>query len=94
VIIGTATLNLLIPAARSLKDRRRAVKAVVARVQSRFSVAIAEVGDLETWNAATLGVACVSNDAAHAHQVLQRVVRFIEDGRLDVELADYHIEII
>jgi uncharacterized protein YlxP (DUF503 family) len=57
-------------------------------------VAIAEVDDQDTWQLATLGIACVSNDAQQNNKVLSKVVDFISQSRLDMEILDYEIEII
>jgi uncharacterized protein YlxP (DUF503 family) len=43
--------------------------------------------------AGTIGVACVSNSAPHASDVLESVVGFIEADRLDLEVTDYAIEV-
>jgi uncharacterized protein YlxP (DUF503 family) len=47
-----------------------------------------------TWQRAVLGVACVSNSASYAHGQLERVVQWIEANRPDVELLEYHIELL
>jgi uncharacterized protein YlxP (DUF503 family) len=46
------------------------------------------------WQLATLGVCCVSNDGRFTNQVLSKVVDFIANGRFEVELLDYEIEIL
>ncbi|WP_414482504.1 DUF503 domain-containing protein [Limnochorda sp.] len=49
-------------------------------------MAVAEVGDQDLWNRATVGVACVSNEGAHAHQVLGQVLRFVESvGEVEID---------
>ena len=57
-----------------LKGKRRVVRSVCARVRNRFEVAIAEVGDNELRQRATLGIAAVSNSAVHASQAVDAVV--------------------
>jgi hypothetical protein len=94
MVIGTCTISLRLPANGSLKDKRRIIKSITARVHREFNVAIAEVDDHDAWQAATLGLACVSTDAAHAHRVLEAVVGWIERARLDAEVLDYRIEIL
>lgn len=66
-------LRLHLPAARSLKDRRRVVRRAVDRVTARFSVSIAEVGDIDHWQSLTLGAAVVSRSAGHAREVIDKV---------------------
>ncbi len=87
-------LHLRLPENQSLKGKRAVVKSLLARVQNRYNVAAAEVGENDRWQAAEIGVACVSNSAAHANEILSNVVKFVEDERLDLEVVDYEIEII
>ncbi len=92
--VGVCTLTLRIPENDNLKGKRRIVHSIVARVRSRFNVAIAEVGENDTWRTAVLGVTCVSNDAKHAGAILAKVVQFVGDLHSDAELVDSHIEIL
>ena len=90
--IGVCTLHLRLASSHSLKEKRRIVKSIKDRVRSRFNVSIAEVDALDSWQGATIGVACVSNETTFTNSVLSNVVNFIDDMRL-AELVDYHIEI-
>jgi uncharacterized protein YlxP (DUF503 family) len=94
MVVGICTLTLEIPHSKSLKDKRRVVKSVLARVRNHFNVSIAEVADNDTWHSAVIGIACVSNDPAYAHGLLEKVVRAIADSRLDANVADYEVEIL
>jgi uncharacterized protein YlxP (DUF503 family) len=64
--IGTCTIELHIPGNGSLKGKRRVVKSIIARVHNEFNVSIAEVGNQDLWQSATLGVACVSTKGGAA----------------------------
>jgi len=77
-----------------LKDKRRIVKSLLARVRNDFNVSVAEVGRNDAWQHAVLGVACVSNDQGYVHRLLTKVVRSIEKGRFDAQVADYEIEVV
>lgn len=94
MVIGVCTLVLDIPASHSLKDKRRVVKSILAKVRNQFNVSIAEVDANDTWQLAVLGIACVSNDASHAHGLLTKVVETITNSRLDAHVAEYDIEIL
>jgi uncharacterized protein YlxP (DUF503 family) len=94
MIIGLCTIELHLPAANSLKDKRSVLKSTIARIRREFNVSIAEVDGQDMWRTAVLGVATVSNDSAHAHRVLSGVVRWIERTRLDAELVDFQIEML
>ena len=91
--IGALRIQFRLPENSSLKGKRKVVKSITARVGSKFNVAIAEVGDHDRWQLATLGIACVSNNGRHADELLSKVVDFIRDIREDAELLDYEIEI-
>jgi uncharacterized protein YlxP (DUF503 family) len=60
--IAVLRIHLLIPGAHSLKDRRQAVRSLKERIKGRFDAACAEVGDLESWNRAFLGLSLVANE--------------------------------
>lgn len=94
MVIGVCTLELDMPTAASLKDKRRIVKSVSARLRNEFNVAIAEVDHLDSWQTAVIGVVTVSGDRDYAHGLLTRVALWIEHHRLDCMLVDYTIELI
>lgn len=92
--VGIARVSLRLPENMSLKGKRQVLKSITSRVRHRFEVAVAEVDDNDTWQRATVGICCISNDKRHTNQVLSRVVSFIEGARFDAEILDYEIEII
>jgi uncharacterized protein YlxP (DUF503 family) len=92
--LGVCRLRLRLPENQSLKGKRKVLQSVTSRVRGKYNLAIAEVDDQDTWQLATLGIACVSNDAQQCDQVLSKVVEYISQSRLDLEILDYEIEII
>jgi uncharacterized protein YlxP (DUF503 family) len=94
MIVGTLKLSLHIPYNHSLKEKRRTLKSLLSRIQHEFNVAAAEVDANDLWQMAQLGFAVVSNDGQHANQVLSHVVEYVRRWRPDMEILDYHIEII
>jgi uncharacterized protein YlxP (DUF503 family) len=83
---------LNIPAARSLKDKRRVVKSLITRIHNRHNASVAEVGDNDKWQIARLGAAVVSNRGDHVDSQLSSIVRMVERER-DIIVVDYEIEI-
>ena len=92
--VGVCKVSLRMPENMSLKDKRRILKSIIARVSSKFNVAVAEVDDEDRWQLCTIGISCVSNNGRHANEVLSKVVDFIVKSRFDVEILDYKIEIV
>ena len=83
----SAKLKLYIPTSASLKDKRQIRQSVITKVRQKFNAAIAEVDTQELHQTLTLGVAVVSGDGKHARQMMDEIVRFIEDSA-DAEFVD------
>ncbi|NTU84176.1 MAG: DUF503 domain-containing protein [Chloroflexales bacterium] len=94
MVIGVCTLQLSIPIALSLKDKRQVVKSIIARVRNEFNVSIAEVDDQDLWQSAVLGIACVSTSQGYAHGQIEAVIRFIDKQRPDCPIGAYEIEML
>ena len=92
--VGVARISLRIPENSDLKGKRQVVKSIIGRVKSRFDVAVAEVDDNDSWQTASIGICCISNNKRHSNEVLSKVVRFVEKSRFDVEILDISTEII
>ena len=92
--VAVCRLTLRLPENHDLKGKRRAVGSLCSKVRNKFNVSIAEVGDNDSWQMATLGITCTSNDAARADNMVSAVVDFIASGREDVEIMDQEQEII
>ncbi|MBE3575636.1 MAG: DUF503 domain-containing protein [Firmicutes bacterium] len=82
MVIGACRLELRLEEPFSLKDKRRILKSLLARLQSRLNVAAAEVGSQDEWRRAELGIVTVANEAASVDRTLAAAVRLVEsDGR-------------
>lgn len=93
MVIGICKVVLSIEDAFSLKEKRSIVKSIIGRIKSRYNASIAEVDSNDAWKSAVLGIACVTNESAHADSMMSDIVSFIErDGR--AVLVDYSTEII
>ncbi len=60
MVVGVATVRLFIRESRSLKSKRRIVRAIKNRLRQKFNVAVSEVGALDNWQIVELGVVTVS----------------------------------
>ncbi|HEY4106750.1 MAG TPA: DUF503 domain-containing protein [Polyangiaceae bacterium] len=93
MFVGVARIVLQIPGARSLKDRRRVVKSLKDRMRAKLPVSIAEIGDLERYQVATLGVATISNESARCSEVLSHAASLAGSAH-DALVADVATEIV
>ncbi|WP_156726845.1 DUF503 domain-containing protein [Streptomyces apocyni] len=83
--VGTLSFDLLLGDVRSLKEKRSVVRPIVAELQRKYAVSVAEVGDQDLHRRAQVGVAMVSGDAGHLSDVLDRCERLVA-ARPEVEL--------
>lgn len=74
MFVGVARVVLRLPGARSLKDRRRVVKSYKERLKARLPVVVAELGDIESYQLATLGLCTVSGDLTLCEEILQKAL--------------------
>lgn len=94
MVIGTGVIELNLPGIHSLKQKRSVVKGLIARLHKTFNVSCAEVALNDAWQSAAIGVAVVSNSAAHAENVLENVIGWIEHNRPDLVVVGESLEII
>lgn len=91
VIVG-CKVKLRIFSTNSLKEKRRILKSLIQKMQSKFkNISIAEVGDNDLWQSAVIGIAVVSNDSKHADKIINKCVDYI-DVFGDVEIVKMDIE--
>ncbi|MGJ8635375.1 MAG: DUF503 domain-containing protein [Phycisphaerales bacterium] len=93
MVIGVLQIELDIPGAMSLKDKRSVVKSIKDSCHRHHMVSVAEVGALDVWNKAVLGVSVVSNSGMIAGRTLDRVMDRVR-SMLDCEVVDSTREIL
>jgi uncharacterized protein YlxP (DUF503 family) len=93
MLIGLLQLELRIAGSHSLKDKRQVIQSLIEQVRRRLNVSVAEVGRQDAWQAAILGIACVSNERRFLDEAMSKAERFFEsDPR--IEIVNSQVEII
>jgi uncharacterized protein len=83
--IGWLEFDLLLGDVHSLKQKRSAIRPVIAELRRRFDVSAAETGSQELHRRAGIGLAVVSGDRTHAVDVLDAAERLVA-ARPEMEL--------
>lgn len=91
--IGYLTITVFIPQSQSLKDKRHYLKSIKDKARNQFNVSVAELGDLEKWQTATLGFVAIGNDNRYVDGILQSLIRLVETYP-EVEITGSHIEFL
>ena len=77
VYVGSLEVELHLPLCHSLKEKRAVIRPILDGARHRFHVASAEVAYQDKWQRAALGFCTVSGKPSVAHDVLQKVERFV-----------------
>ncbi len=72
--VGLLTLELHIPDAQSLKDKRQVLRSLKDKLRRQFNVAVAELDHQDVWQRSVVGVVTLSNEEKHVKEVLQKVL--------------------
>jgi uncharacterized protein len=93
VIAVLVDLDLHVPAARSLKDKRGVIKRLQNRLRDDLHTSVAEVAHQDLWQRCGLGIAIACRDEVVGRAVVQDVERIV--ARADgVELLDLHVTVV
>lgn len=93
MIVGVLQIEIEVPEAQSLKDKRRVVKSLKDRIAHAHNVSIAEVGALDEHQRSILGIAMVANDKAYVEGGLSKLVDLVRMVP-QANLLDYQIELL
>lgn len=88
--VARLTIEVRIPMARSLKDRRQVVRSLKDQLQQGFNISVAEMDEVTTWQSAVIGAAAISRSRDYLEgqmrEVEQAAVRIVVG--LGAEVSD------
>lgn len=87
LFISLLIIELRIPWARSLKDKRSAVRGLKDRLRSRFSASVAELDSDDKWQRAVIAVCILDSDKRRVESEMGRVRQLCEEAR-DLQVVD------
>ncbi len=91
--VGILQVELDIPWARSLKDKRSVVKSIRDKTRRNFNVSIAEVEDQDTITSIVIGVAMAGSDVKYILGALEKFKESLSDWP-DARFVDAQVEVI
>lgn len=84
MIIGLRSVELFIPLAHSLKEKRQVLRRIKDRVKSRLNVSYAETGYHDKWQRSALSFVTVAHKRSDVDRRLDNVLSIIaEDPRIE-----------
>lgn len=86
-------LDIHIPASNSLKHKRMILNSLKGKLRNTFNISVSEVGELDKWQRAAIGIAHVAVDKKGAAGTVDKILDFI-DRFNGAELLTYETEIL
>lgn len=93
MFVGVARYDFLVPASRSLKDKRQAVRHLIGTLRATFNAGVAEVDFQDLRQRGAIGVTCVSESSFHARKMLTEIERHVRSSYA-IEVLDAHVEVL
>lgn len=93
MVVGMGRIVYRIHDCRSLKGKRKVVKAIIMRLRNQFNASIAEVGANDMHQRAEIGFCMVGNDRAVVNSKVDKLFNMAEDLGL-AEVIDMEMEIM
>ena len=91
--IATMTFKLRAPWVHSLKEKRMIVKSLVAKLQNKFHVSAAEIGEQDVHQIIVIGVASIVPHNAMADSLMDEISEFV-DANTEAEIIEEEREIL
>ena len=91
--VGVCTIEIFIPAAQSLKDKRQVLKGLLQRLRNRHNVSVAEVEYQDLWQRSGIAIAAVASSQKPIDALFQGILREIESS-LPGHIVSHEIEFI
>jgi uncharacterized protein len=93
MVIGIGMITFRLHECRSLKEKRKIIKAIIARLRNNFNASISEVGLNDVYQRAEIGFSIVGNDRQVINAKIDKLFNMAEELRL-AEIIDTEMEII
>jgi uncharacterized protein len=93
MVIGIGMITLRLHECRSLKEKRKIIKAIIARLRNNFNASISEVGLNDVHQRAEIGFSIVGNNRQVVNAKIDKLFNMAEELRL-AEIIDTEMEII
>lgn len=83
--VAICLLEMHIPEASSLKQKRTVLQSLIKRMRNQYNVSVTEVGSQDLWQRSEIGLAAVCHTGSGADAIIRRLISFVEqDGRVNI----------
>lgn len=91
--VALLAIELHLPAVRSLKAKRKVIRAMIDRIHARYRVSVAETDYHDLHQRSEIGVAIVTTDGGRAQKVLDEL-RNLVDQEMEAMVIRWDSEVL
>ncbi len=85
MFVGVCQIEIMLPDSDSLKAKRFVLSSIKTKIQNKFNVSVAEVGNNDLWQRGLLGLALVTNEQKFVDQTFNKILELLyQEDRLEV----------
>lgn len=85
MFVGVCQIEIMLPGSDSLKAKRFVLSSIKTKIQNKFNVSVAEVGNNDLWQRGLLGLAVVTNEQKFVDQTFNKILDLLyQEDRLEV----------
>jgi len=88
LFVGLAEIELHLPGARSLKDKRHDVRSLIERLRHRFTVLVVESDHQDLHQRAGIAISSLATDGEAARGTVDRAVEHVHGSFAGIVLSD------
>ncbi|MGD2271007.1 MAG: DUF503 domain-containing protein [Desulfobacterales bacterium] len=92
MVVGIGIITLRLHGCRSLKGKRRIVKAIINQLRNNFNASVAEVGSNDVYQKSEIGFSLVGNDKKMLNSKIDKIFNMADAMGL-AEIVDLEMEI-
>ncbi len=93
MVVGIGIIRFRLHDCHSLKEKRKIIKAIVAKLRSNFNASVAETADNDAHQRAEVGFTLAGNDRILINSKIDKMFNLAEEMGL-AEIIDTEMEII
>ena len=91
IYIALISFEIIIGGSASLKAKRSVINRVKDRIRSRYNASVAEIGYLDKWQRAALGITLISNQKSKLQKDIDTIETTLRDIT-DISISHYNVE--
>ena len=93
MFVGAGRIEINIPYAQSLKEKRAVINSIKKRLANKFNISVSEVDKIDSKNIGVIGFSMVSIEKKYINGAFEKILDFINES-FDIVVINENYEIM